>query len=344
MISLPKKSNGFDQRTLIGFIILIIILYSVFSVIYYNRVKNVFAQSTAVRLDGLATIQKNRTLDYIANNQDSLQVLLRSQDLITLVQNVILNKGTSTSATSGSSANVLLNSFLNNARFDRPGIRNISVLDTNGVVIASTDQTQVGLNDAQQKFFYKGQYKPDVGTFFKDKNGFIGLYLTGPLISNNQHIGVIVLEKDAQGVFALFNDNAGLGTTGQWGLGIKNDNGDGLAVVLGRFNKTPNASLNLTISKTNTRTPIIRAINGEEGVTLGEKDPYGVPVVSATRFISETGWGIILKIPEAEVFQPLTQLRNFLFIVFSLLMALFTVYILNIIRFKYVIKSDSIEQ
>lgn len=334
----PKqKAFGFNQKTVIVFMALIIAMYAIFSFLYYRQIKNVFTQQAATQLDSLATIQKSRTEDYIADNMNSLEVILRSNQLASLVSTFTSNPAAmQVSPAKINPSQIALNQFLNDARFERTGVRTISVISTSGIVVASTDQSQIGLNVSQQPYFAKGQAGADVSTFFKGTNGFKGLYLTGPIIYDGQHIGVVVMEQDAEQVFSLFNDNTGLGSTGQWTLVVRNANGDALTVVPGRFGD-PNSALEGTVSKSDTTAPVIRALNGQEGVAWDSPDSKGVLVISATRYISETGWGIALKIPEAEVYQPLTQLRNFLIMIGVLLAALFVVFILNALRARYVL-------
>jgi PAS domain S-box-containing protein len=104
----------------------------------------------------------------------------------------------------------------------------------------------------------------------------------------------------------VVNDYTGLGDTGETLLAKNDGHGNALFITPIRFDAK--AAFVRTVPKERTDIPSIHAINGEEGIFDNLVDYRNIPVFSATRYISEVGWGIVVKIDQAEAMAPVQKL------------------------------------
>ncbi|QDG76913.1 diguanylate cyclase [Labrenzia sp. PHM005] len=115
------------------------------------------------------------------------------------------------------------------------------------------------------------------------------------------HVGYLQLTFFADFINDLSQDRTGLGETGEWILGLRNENGD--AVFAFPLKYDPDAAFSHTIAKTRQDVPITKALMGEEVVLRHATDYAGNLVFASTRYIPELDWGLVAKINESEVNQ-----------------------------------------
>ncbi|MBA3750536.1 MAG: cache and HAMP domain-containing protein [Nitrosopumilus sp.] len=201
--------------------------------------------------------------------------------------------------------------LLDSAKSEIKSFKDISILDTNGIVIASTDKVELGSNKPNEDFFLNGLKHNDVTIIFKDKENpnTIKEYLTGPLVLNGRTIGVAAIESDAtNNFFTATQSYEGLGQTVEFIVAKKDMNGDVILVSPLRF--VSNAPLNFNVSKNEHDTPIIQAtILKKEHLITNTMDYRGEPVLAATRYLEAADWGLVVKIDKKEAFAPLDNLK-----------------------------------
>jgi len=94
---------------------------------------------------------------------------------------------------------------------------------------------------------------------------------------------------------------------------VRRDGAD--ALFLSELKYQENTALELRIPLTRTRTPGVQAALGNE-VVMDGIDYRGVPVLAATRRVSETTWGLVARVDADEVYAPLrARLRTTILIV-----------------------------
>ena len=179
-----------------------------------------------------------------------------------------------------------------------------------GQIVASTDNASIGVDHSNDEFFIKGSKQNDVTIFFKDPQGNLRVYLTGPLKlnNNNKAVGVVSIISNLDTLMSQIQTYEGLGQTGEFNLVKRDDNGDALLINPLRFD--PAAALTLRVHKDDVQRPTIQALLKNEKTFTNIVDYRSAPVLAVTRYIEGVDWGLVAKIDEAEAFAALDNLRN----------------------------------
>jgi signal transduction histidine kinase len=201
-----------------------------------------------------------------------------------------------------------INQIINSIKPEIKGFDDIIILDPSGKVIASTNNDYVGTIHTNDKFFIEGKKQNNASILFKDKDEKLKSYLTGPLIHNNKFLGVVTIIYDLEDFLSMLKAFEKLSSTGEIILAKRDNNSDALVINPLRF--YPEASLNLTINKNQTPTPIIiqSLLNNENSFT-DTVDYRGVPVLAVTRYIDKLDWGLVVKIDRTEALASLENLK-----------------------------------
>jgi len=188
-----------------------------------------------------------------------------------------------------------------------PLIAHVSLLSTEGIVLASTNITSQGLDLGGEEYIIRGLSEKVTDAFYIDKNGTIMTHLVGPLpsTSNDTIIGIILIDYCPTDLFAVFQDYTGLGNTGETLVAKRDENGD--ALFISRLRHMPQALLNLTLSKDNLAAPITHALLGVEDTFTEAYDYLDHPVIAVTRYLPELDWGIVVKMDIVEAYALMYQ-------------------------------------
>jgi PAS domain S-box-containing protein len=263
--------------------------------IAYFNVYQAITQNIFNNLSSDAQIQKNRIEDTFRQN-DSLLSLFNTKSLM-------LKHLSEFNSNSNSEAQQNLIGDITSATAGSQIINNVLIADPAGKIVASTAPGFIGKNISNDDFFKKGMVKNEVSYLEKNPStGKVERYLSGPLMLNGKIIGVSVLICNTDDLNSITSDYTGLGSTGEILLAKKDDNGDALFLNSIRFDK--NSALTRIVPKTQTNVPVTNAVAGEEDFFDNLVDYRGVPVFSATRYISSVGWGIVVKIDKSEALAP----------------------------------------
>jgi len=297
------------------FLLLALVPYIVIALFVYIDVQQADEKKALEKVTVLAEIQKSRTEEILAKYSLQLdQFLTRSQ----------LRHELSTYRVTGSKDSLFaITTIIMAAKQGTPNIDDIFILDPEGTIVASTNESIIGHDSSNEEFFQKGSVAKNISTLVK-LNGVVYAYLTGPLVSDGTPIGVIAIRVTTDDLFNLFKDYTGLGATGSWGLGKKQPNGDALIVVPGRYDTNPDSPLTSVLLNTpqNAEIPLMHAVSGDEETYPDLVNYRGLHVIAATRYIQESGWGIGVTVERSEILADSNRLGTQL-ILFSSLLILF---------------------
>ena len=96
-----------------------------------------------------------------------------------------------------------------------------------GQIVASTNKASIGRDHSNDEFFIKGSKQNDVSIFFKDQQGNLRVYVTGPLIlNNNKVVGVVAIISNLDALRSQIETYDGVGQTGEFNLVKRDDSGD----------------------------------------------------------------------------------------------------------------------
>lgn len=212
-------------------------------------------------------------------------------------------------------------------RFERtvaidPEIFEVLILDKNGKTVASSDVTQEGNDESEDDYFIEGSR----GTFFKDvyrmqttvKNTYA---ISSPIkAEDGDLLGVSVIRYYTNHFYNIVSSENGVGKTEENYL-VNKDNlfitpsvFDGEEVVLKK--KASDGELSGCFGATE---QVYVTQNGYKDFAKETKkqifktnDYRGVNVIATRAFIPETGWCIISKVDQADVY----AFRNWLIVIF----------------------------
>ncbi len=264
------------------------------------------------QLESLASIQKSRLESLMAQDRERLALLQSRTALRSSLRAFVQSPDPALRAS--------LEQILVDARASSASFKKIHLLGMDGTVIASTEPTMVGTSQAGKDFFEEGKSGDSVDIFFKDEDGGLMHYLSGPLSIDNQAMGVLVVESDAGDLVALAGDYTGLGRTGETVLAKTTPQGDALYLTPLRFNR--DAALELIVPRERQNVPINNALAGREQLMTEAEDYRGVPVLAATRYVEDPGWGLVVKLDASEAFSPVNNLGVFLLVLLVLVVLL----------------------
>jgi len=287
----------------------------------YISAKQVLTNEILNKLENIASVEEINIENVIEETREKIKLIsTRLQLKIDLDKyNNNIDRGESLA---------FLNKTINTIKSAINNFEEISLYDLTGTIVASTNNSIVGRNYANDKFFLQGKSQNEFSFLFRDKNNEIKSYLTGPLILDGKLIGVATAIYNLENLLSIFQTYVGLGKTGELILVKRDDNGDALFITPSRFNS--GTFLNLKVNKNETNTPIIQSLLKDEKTFTDTIDYRGIPVLAVTRYLEGVDLGLISKIDKVEAFAPLEKLE-YLTIISGILVAILVIIVSLII-------------
>jgi len=275
-------------------IIPLVVISSVLFVTMHQEI----SESTCNHLSNVSTIQKSRIQLLLDNNKERLNFIESRTQIRLFLYDYIGNQSTETQE--------LICAYLDDTKLLITNFKTISVLVLNGTIIASTEKSIIGDNYLEENFFNRGKTENNYDTLYIDEEDNLCFHLCGPLSYNSTIIGVVLIDLYAIHLINLVTDYTGLRETGETLIAKRDESGDALFIAPIRTDS--NAALIKTVSKDNIDAPIIQALLQNEILMIDAVDYRGEVVLASTKYISETGWGIVVKIDKAEAFASLRRM------------------------------------
>ncbi|HXZ30503.1 MAG TPA: PAS domain S-box protein [Dehalococcoidia bacterium] len=289
-------------KLLLAFLIIALIPIGVISIVSYFTAKDALTHQVLSHLESVAEIQRNRVESIYEQNLERLNLVSSRTQLRLSLDSFISNPN--------SDDQDRMNQSLLDARSSMSSFRDISVLTLDGKVVASTDATKIGSIHLTDEAFIRGQNEDTADIFYLDENRNLCMYLSGPLYLEDKLLGVVVIESAGDSIIAAITDYTGLGTTGETQLAETDANGDALFITPTRFGQS--TALSQVVPKDEVSSPIIQALAKNEALFTNAVDYRGKPVLAATEYIPETGWGLVTKIDRAEALASVSRLQYLL--------------------------------
>lgn len=297
-------------RTKLGltYFIFSFLLLTFVSTFYYIYTKNILEKDALDHLRSVSAIQQHRIEDIVEQNLERIRLVSSRTQLRISLNNYLKSHN----------KNHLekIRLILDDAISSVSSFDVISILDAQGNAITSSLSQRVGTSYSSSDFFEDAMKRNTAEYFFLDSDDQIKVYLAGPLTYDNRVIGMLLIESDVNNMISSLTDYSGLGETGETVLGKRNpktDNVDFLAPL--RFDKY--AALRHHVPFSNTNTPIVNAILNKSQVYTEATDYRNQDVLAVTRYINQTGWGLVVKIDKEEAFSPIANFVTYLIIVIS---------------------------
>jgi PAS domain S-box-containing protein len=198
-------------------------------------------------------------------------------------------------------------------------IYEIFLLDKQGKIILSSDESKIGLDRSNDAYFLGGSK----ATYIKDAHqseisGRDSIAVASPVKDNkgDEIVGVVVCRIRLAALNKITTDKTGMGETGE--LYVVNKHG---------YMITPSRFREDTFLKQKVDTENVRRISlhkGGEHVLSEERladifsNYHGVQVLGAHKQIPQMQWGVLAEISAKEAFAPLAKLRLIFFMILSI--------------------------
>jgi signal transduction histidine kinase len=270
----------------------------VVSVVSYAVMRHSMAHQIRDQLDSLVSVQQRRVETVLLRDKERLSLFTSNAALLSNLQ--AFNR------TADEHSRRNLSQILLLARSSVKTFKDIHVMNPQGVVVASTNRSAVGTDRSGAESFVEGRTGVSVDTFFRSKSGATLQYLTRPIKSGGQFLGVLAVESVPRDLVDITRDYSGLGATGETVLATRDVKGDAVFVTPLRFDK--NASLERVVPQERKNIPIIQALSGKNTSLENAVDYRGKPVLASTRYIKDPGWGLVTKMDRSEAFSTVNSL------------------------------------
>jgi signal transduction histidine kinase len=290
-------------KLIIIFLTISIVPLTIFGTLNYINTEQALTKETFNKLETLATLQEKNIRNFVDQNLEKLNLVSSRLQLKVELDKFNNNIGNKTQSQQ------FITRIINPVKSEIESFEDIYILSPMGQIVASTNKASMGRDHSNDEFFIKGSKQNDVSIFFKDQQGNLRVYLTGPLnLNNNKVVGVVSIIANLDTLLSQIQTYEGLGQTGEFNLVKRDDNGDALLINPLRFD--PAAALTLRVHKDDVQRPTIQALLKNEKTFTNIVDYRGVPVLAVTRYIEGVDWGLVAKIDKAEAFAALDNLRN----------------------------------
>lgn len=274
---------------------------------------------------------KKKLWEIMLKKEDTINALLKTEEnhAKTLATNPI-TQDCLTLFNQNRNSNDLANK--NYASFLEPqqeimGFKNILLLDINKIVLFSTTKkipTSTDLNDE----LYKNSeltrscdrstmcLTTDFSEYYFDPLlGDPALFITTPVMKNKKLIGTLVYQYDQQKIYTITNQYIDLGKTGETALARQDDS---FIFFVAPTRNDPEITFKKRELSYKSPLSIQASVLGGQG--LGEATDYrAVPVIAAWTFIPKVDWGMVVKMDQSEIIEPLSTAKTALLLALCML-------------------------
>lgn len=292
--------------------------------ILYFSARNAVIRQIRSQLESIATIQKHRAEAIHEQNVE------RVSSFVSRVQlRIALDRY---NKTPNQADRAFMGNLLQEARAQVESFTNLAIVNPQGRVVVSTQNSLVGSDFSRAEPFIKGSKAVSANVFALDGNNMPRNYLSGPLLSGEKLVGVVVIETTVDNLAAITQDHTGLSETGE--ITLAGRTGSGGAIYLTPLRFDPQAALRKSITPDAGSRAILLALDGVNAMIDETFDYQNKPVIAATRYVSGPDWGLVAKINHEEAFRPINELRDKLLLlgfVFSVMVVFFALYVARLL-------------
>lgn len=300
-------------RLTLWFLAISLIPMSLVMYFSYSMTSNALTLQIYNQLDALANVQQNRIEALVAERRSELSKFTDRPQLHALLQSYW--------HTRDDAGLDRIDQLLSSMQLDQPHFREITFLDLEGKVLASTRRRR--RHDLSGTPWFAAARTQSVANLeYDDKRSTLSLRVAGPLIESStptpadgnataaQHqlVGVCVLVTDADALLNLAADRTGLGESGEFFVTERVPNSDVLAITALR--RTSDGQLRLRVNRVGHDALGVRELMAiDQGVHKGVNF-HGTAVLAAARQIGMQRWGLVVSLDEDEALAPVHRFRD----------------------------------
>ncbi len=286
------------QRVILWFLGLILVPVLAVSGLFYFGFQSYIYDNAKESLEYTADVQQGRIEEITNRYSNSLSAFTTRLFLPESVERFNITQSQEDRET--------LNRSLQASTKANEQYKNISILNLDGRVIASSNLDYIGRDVSNADAFKLYRDKNSTINNLSLNDGELELVMSGPIMLEGRPVGVVVIENKADTLQKVVSDYKKLGDTGETILARKLSNGDVQYITNLRFDQ--NASLKRVVDGSNKNNPVVRAVDGESATSMKLESYRGEEILSVSRPIEGTNWGVVVKIDQSEAFASLNDI------------------------------------
>lgn len=253
-------------------------------------------QQISGQINGVADRQTNRLQTLNDRNQEILGSLGSKLRLKLLLQSYKENPSAATVAE--------ITSIISDYRAENSTLRSVTILDTKGRAVSSTNPNYIDKNYAINPLFTLIQSGQPELRFSVNEAGKTELNLGSSLNISNELVGYVVINSEVNRYLDIVQDYQQLGTTGEVAIVAKDSTGHYRFQLPVRFD-------NSSYMKPANSVAITQLLGRESTILETFKDYRGMEVLGTARQLPDTNWKVLVKIDKSEVLSPVFMLQKF---------------------------------
>ena len=195
--------------------------------------------------------------------------------------------------------------ILEDAKRSTDGFRSILIVDPDGRVMTSTDDSRLGQDVSDDEAFQAGLTGGHLGEPTLSHGEHVTAVATPATTNDGELLGVVMVELDVTRLFQILTDTRGLGETGEVLVGTRD--GD---IVRYLFPSKSESRLTVPVKDVAALVAAIEGASTAEVTTHAGVDVlvYSLPIEYQP--LNYRRWGLIAKINVQEAYQPLDDFRR----------------------------------
>ena len=312
------------KKITLTFISILIISQLIIGIVSYIIIENIVTQNALHNLKSISTAQLNYLENIYEQNLERLKLVSSRTQLRLSLKEYNQN--------AEKQYIIKLEKILKDARSSIPDFKEISLINLEGIIVASTNNESIGTEHSDKHCFLKGQKENIANHFFLDKDMNLNIHLSGPLILDNELLGVLLITTKGDKITNFATDYSLLGETGYTLLVIRTDEKNKFIVSPRRIN---GKNTKYEYANYNDFGQISRkVIEKQKGTYKILYDYLNEPMSAVVNYSNKLEIGYSVRLSREEILRPVIRYRNILVIIsiFSFLIVfIYTFWSVNII-------------
>ncbi|MFZ8908313.1 MAG: ATP-binding protein [Nitrosopumilaceae archaeon] len=277
---------------MVSIVIPILIISGLFSI---YTTQNEITKDVIDEIESVATLEKLRVSESISRNYERL-------DMITSRHQLKENLASYLESPNDADRDQI-NKILGDASSAINDISDLHILDSDGIVIFSTNENRLAKNYVDTPVFQNSHYSKTINVDSDDNEKF-GLKVSGPIRLDNKFLGIMVIDTNLDLITGNLNHEILFGDSGELILSEIDENGNAKII-------TPLLNADHTtiiIPKTQLHDPIMHSLMQHQSTFSDHLDYQGNLVFASTKYIGETDWGLSVLVNKEDALSELQKI------------------------------------
>ena len=195
----------------------------------------------------------------------------------------------------------------------------IFVLDKNGTIIASSDESDIGKDKSNDPYFLGGKHGVFVkDAYFSQDRKIDSITFSAPVFDETAFLGVVVMRVSMEELNKITTDRIGLGETGEIFLLNK----DGYMITPSRFLDDTFLKQKVEAFYSVSEPEAVTYLAGYNHEVLLCKSYRGAEVLRVHAHIPEMSWTLVAEISKEEAFAPVAMIGDIMLLILAGLLLL----------------------